>query len=127
MARPRKPTAHLELVGAFEKNPQRSRDAEPQCDEPVKKPPGLSKNAVKAWEFLCECAVPGVLTKMDSSYLALASEALGNVWANKDATIADMHKVGMMLGKMGMTPSDRSNVVVAKKKQDNPFDEFTKA
>ena len=127
MARPRKPTAHLELVGAFERNPNRTRDEEPQSDEPVKMPHDLSDAGRHAWEFLCECAVPGVLTKMDSSYLALASEALGAVWSNEKATIADMHKVGMMLGKMGMTPSDRSNVVVAKKKQDNPFDEFDKA
>jgi hypothetical protein len=114
MARPRKPTAHLELVGAFKKNPQRTRDSEPVCEEDVLQPPvGLSDDALEAWHFLVDCAVPGVLTKMDSAYLALTARALAATWKG-EVDVASMHKVGTMLGKMGMTPSERSRVVVPK-------------
>ena len=114
MARPKKPTSQLKLVGAFDKNPNRKRESEPVCTEPVEMPDHLSDDAQTAWAFLTACAVPGVLTKMDSSYLALASEALGRVWYGEKSSIAEMHRVGLMLGKMGMTPSDRSQVVVPK-------------
>ena len=126
MARPKKPTAHLELVGAFKKDPQRKRESEPVCDEPPVIPDDtLTEDGRRAWDFLVETAVPGVLTGMDSAYLALCANALGKVWADKDCTITDMKNAGLMLGKLGMTPSDRSNVVVPKKK-DNAFDKYKK-
>lgn len=125
--RPKKPTAHLELVGAFKKDPQRKRAAEPQCDEPPIMPRGiLTKPGRRAWRFLVKTAVPGVLTQMDSAYLAVTANALGAVWDDPAATITDLKQVGIMLGKLGMTPSDRSNVVVPKKK-DNAFAQFKKA
>lgn len=127
MGRPRKPTAHLELVGAFAKNPQRTRDSEPVCDEDVVMPPAdLSEDALEAWNFLVSCSVPGVLTKMDSSYLALCARALSVTWKG-EIDVAALHKVGTMLGKLGMTPSERSKVVVARKEKPNPFSAYRKA
>jgi len=127
MARPKKPTAHLELVGAFKKNPQRARDSEPVCDQlPVIPDKTLTEDGRRAWDFLIETAVPGVLTGMDSAYLTLAANALGRIWAHPESSISDMKQVGMMLGKLGMTPSDRSNVVVPRKKE-SEFAKFKKA
>ena len=115
MARPKKPTAHLELVGAFKKNPNRARDTEPVCNAPVIIPPQLSENGKKAWDFIVGNAVPGVLTAMDSAYLGLCAESLAHCWWGEKVTITDRRTVGAMLGKMGMTPSERSGVVVPKK------------
>ena len=131
MARPRKPTAQLKLVGAFEKDPQRKRDSEPVCTEPVGPAPArLTEYQVEAWNYLVDSAVDGVLTRMDRAYLELVSIALSNVWywnevmatENKDGetvaarpmVISTLQTVGFMLGKLGMTPSDRSQVVVPK-------------
>lgn len=126
MARPRKPTAHLELVGAFKKDPQRARDSEPVCNEPPLVPDDtLTDDGRRAWDFLVKTAVPGVLTEMDSAYLALTANALGRIWADPASTITDMKTVGIMLGKLGMTPSDRSNVAVPKKKE-SEFARFKK-
>ena len=127
MARPRKPTAILELVGAFKHDPGRKRDHEVHCSEDVMLPPvDLDPDAMQAWEFLVECAVPGVLTKMDSTYLALVAKAVSVAW-KPEAKIDEMYKAGNMLGKLGMTPSDRSKVIVPRAKDVNPYAAFKKA
>ena len=119
MARPPKPTAHLRLAGAFEKDPQRDRPDEPQCDEPPQLHAELSENGRKAWDFLVATAVDGVLTRMDSSYLTLVSEALGEIWyGSEKPTVDALYKAGNMLGRLGMTPSDRSKIVVPRKEKD---------
>ena len=124
MSRPRKPTANLELVGAFKRNPNRKREGEPVSDESATAPKTLSENGRKAWDFMVETAVPGVLQKMDSAYLALTAEALGECWYGEKPSIPDLQRVGNMLVRLGMTPTERSKVVVAKKKTENPFAKF---
>ena len=115
MARPRKPTAQLELVGAFKHNPDRTRDAEPQCDEDALLPHERITDAEReAWDFLVATAVPGVLTAMDSASLLLCARCLSAVW-DGEVNITDSLKVNTMLGKLGMTPSERSRVVVPRK------------
>lgn len=143
MGRPRKPTAQLELVGAFKKNPQRARESEPVCGEEVGEAPDrLSKTQQEAWDYIVHSCVPGVLTKMDRVYLELCSIALAYVWGwnaarqgresefeAKDIALnsVSLKDVGAMLGKLGMTPSERSKVVVPKKEKANPFAAYRKA
>lgn len=125
MSRPRKPTAHLELVGAFKKDPQRRREGEPVSDESAIPHLKLTENGRLAFDFLVETAVPGVLQKMDSAYLALTAEALGRVWyGGESVTMADLQRAGQMLVRLGMTPTERSKVVVAKKAEKNPYAKF---
>ena len=126
MGRPRKPTAHLELVGAFKKNPQRTREGEPVSDESALPHPEMSENGRKAFAFLMETAVPGVLQKMDSAYLALTCELLGDIWHGGNRNTADYKKAADMLAKLGMTPTERSKVVVAKKEKPNKFQQLKK-
>ena len=128
MARPRKPTAHLELVGAFKHDPQRKREGEPVSDDPAMPHPSLSENGQKAFQFLLDTAVPGVLQKQDSAFVALAAEVLGQIWHGEDKpSIMDMHRAGQLLVRLGRTPTERSRVVVAKKDKPNPFSAFKKA
>ena len=119
MARPRKPTAHLKLADSFKVHPERERPDEPQCDEPPQIHATLSENGRKAWDFLVMTAVDGVLTRMDSSYLTLVAEALGEIWYGDGKPTVDMlYKAGNMLGRLGMTPSDRSKIVVPRQEKD---------
>ena len=197
--RPRKPTQHLTLVDAFKKNPQRAREEEPACHEPVGDPPErLTPSQIEAWNYLADSAVPGVLTRMDRAYLELCARALAVVWypdgepvqmipleqrlhdwkeqhelsirgaareigvgvgivrrllqgrrgrADIDERVSkylDRHEqagsedeketkkpsarrlvaiwkeVGIMLGKLGMTPSERSKIVVPKETRKKP-------
>ena len=134
MGRPRKPTAHLEIVGAFKAHPERVRDAEPQCDEAVGgAPEWLTKSQRKAWDYLANSAsmCPGVLTKMDRAYLELCARALAGVWDYDETenngramTGNGLSVVGKMLGKLGMTPSERSGVVVPRGAEQSVWDEF---
>ena len=55
MARPRKPTKYLKLVGAFKKNPKRlkEREGEPEVTAPLGDPPDRLDEAEKArWHEL---------------------------------------------------------------------------
>ena len=119
----RKPTAHLKLIGAFDKNPSRKRESEPVCDEPIGKAPArLDEIQTEAWEDLVASAdsVPGVLTRMDRAYLELCSIALAGIWSyNANEKLLSTHalkSVGYMLGKLGMTPAVRTNLVIERHK-----------
>ena len=126
--RPRKPTANLELVGAFKKNPNRKREGEPVSDESAVPHENLSENGRKAFTFLVDTAVPGVLQKMDSAYLALTAEALGAIWYGGDTpSITELQKAGTMLVRLGMTPTERSRVIVSKPEKKSKFADYKKA
>ena len=137
MGRQKKPTAHLELVGAFKKDPQRKRDSEPVCNEPIGPAPArLTDIQREAWDYLVDSArdVPGLFTRLDRAFLQMCSMALAAIWeydpearGKKQLSVNALNTVGSMLGKLGMTPSERSNVIVPKQKEANPFSEFTKA
>jgi len=133
----KKPTAHLELVGAFKKDPQRKRDSEPVCKAPVgKAPKRLTKDQREAWNYLVDSAkdVPGVLTRLDRAFLELCAIGLAGVWtydpANNNSrplSANALSTVGNMLSKLGMTPVDRSNVVVPKAENKDEYGDFTPA
>jgi len=128
----KKPTAHLELVGAFKKNPDRKRAHEPACRKPVgPAPKRLLPRQKEAWKFLVNSAgdVPGVLTKLDRAFLELCAIGLAGIWDSnvEDKTVPQsaLKAVGAMLAKLGMTPTDRSNVVVPRKGEKGEYDNFT--
>lgn len=146
MARPRKPTAILELVGAFKHDPSRRRDNEPVSDGEVGSAPDrLSDKQVEAWDYLVASCAAGVLTQMDRAYLELTAIMLARVWmwngwCGQDSAVREDNETifapdlgtlikdtGAMLGKLGMNPSERSRVVVAKKDKPNPFARYGKA
>ena len=67
MARPRKPTAVLELTGAFRKDPQRRRNEPGYSPGVPDQPPGMSEAARKIWDSLVDELVgSGVLRTIDA-------------------------------------------------------------
>ena len=97
-------------------------------DDPAIPHPQLSENGQKAFQFLLDTAVPGVLQKQDSAMVSMTAEVLGEIWYGEDKpSILDMHRAGQLLVRLGMTPTERSRVVVAKKDKPNPFAAFKKA
>ncbi len=76
MARPRKPTAVLELTGAFKHNPQRKRPNEPKESRPLGDPPArLPAAARRYWRELADMA--GVsLTRRDRWTVELAARLM---------------------------------------------------
>lgn len=117
MARPRKPTAVLELKGAFNKDPQRQRDAEPVPTDDIGDPPGhFDVMQCKTWQEIVSIAPPGVLFNSDrlalEMFVCLLVEFRGNPNGFHQAKLGRLES---LCGKFGMTPSDRSKIIVKKR------------
>lgn len=112
MARPRKPTAILELSGAFRKNPQRraAREGEPTPAGEVGPPDGNLPGPVAAcWREIVAGAAPGVLTTSDriavrSAARLMVLEAKGKIRTGERVLL---HR---LLSDFGMTPRGRCYV-----------------
>ncbi len=111
MARPRKPTAALELAGAFKKDPKRGKERanEPKPTTKLGKPPEhLDELQKLIWD---EMAAEGFwLTGADRFLFEVAVKLfakfrLGIIFESKDASAL----VGT-LNKLGFGPTERSKI-----------------
>jgi len=129
MARPRLPTAVHDLKGTAVVHPERMRERanEPEPFGGVGPcPERLGASIAEAWDYIVSCAAAGVLTSMDKVSLQLAASLLAQFWQSpaefEPKHIARLHA---LLGSFGMTPADRSKVVVQKPAKDgNKFAKF---
>ncbi|MDK1489368.1 hypothetical protein QN219_04765 [Sinorhizobium sp. 7-81] len=126
MARPRKPTAALELKGSFKKDPQRksARQNEPRPSAPVGAAPKLfDADERKLWD---ELAGYGFwLTDADRLMLEIAVKLM--VLFRKSALDGGgISKLIGALAKLGFSPTDRSKVQApgAKEPEADPFADF---
>ena len=112
MARPRKPTGILDITGAFKNHPNRRRPREPQPRGDVGKPPDRLNEAQRArWAELVDLCAPGVLTEQDRP----AVELFCRLWQDSiDGRLkgSELAQFRMLMCRLGLTPSDRSNVKV---------------
>lgn len=124
MSRSRTPTAILDARGAFDKNPNRRRDGEPECRDPLGSvPEHFDELQRAAWNQLAsECAL-GVLTRADTVAMEQAAILLAQMRADPNGLSVDRHRLlAHFLGRFGMTPSDRAKLSIPKAKDDaNPY------
>jgi hypothetical protein len=123
MGRPRTPTNVLALRGAFDKNPDRARE-DAETTGPIGEAPDyFNEKEVAAWDEIVLNAPVAVLRNSDRFILELASRLLAEQRDNwLDFPAARLARLEAMLGKMGLSPSDRAKVGGAGKKQaKNPF------
>ena len=117
MGRARKPTNVLKMQGVAKNHPERINErekTEPKCDQPLQDPPKyLKADEVKIWHELAELIVPGVLTAMDSCVFEITVRLMYKFRKNK-ITAGELGQLTKNLANMGLTPADRSKVVVAK-------------
>lgn len=111
MARPRKPTKVLELTGAFKKNPQRKRNGEPVPTGGIGAYAKGSIDRAKIWdEIVGQCAL-GVLANADRLALEIAVEYVRQFRMEPvKFSAAKIHVLVAILGRFGMTPSDRAKM-----------------
>lgn len=130
MARPRKPTALLELTGAFRKDPQRWRGAAPQPTGPLGAPPDrLEPAEKKCWLELEALVPPGILFNSDrwhveitACLLAKMRDPRGGLGGKHGLRAGEVRLLNKCLTQMGMTPADRSRIAIIKEDEsDNPF------
>lgn len=126
MARPRKPTAVLELKGAFKKDPNRktARAGEPIISEEIGPPPAQLGAAEKAlWR---ELAGYGTwLTAGDRLLLEIACRLMV-LFRGNALDGGGISKLITSLAKLGFSPTDRSKVNApgAKEEAMDPYAEF---
>jgi hypothetical protein len=126
MPRPPKPTALLELNGAFKKNPSRGRARadEPRPEDPLGPPPEdwvrraehsqKHIELLRAWEEIVGQAAFGVLTSADRDCVEMAARLKYKIRFEK-WTSGDAAQLKVYLRSMGLTPEDRARVTGAKK------------
>lgn len=132
MAPPRKPSNILELKGSFKKNPRRGveREHEP---EPVGEigdaPASLDEREKACWQEIVKMCHAGSLCAADALILEHGARVLAALRSNpvyEDVKL--MVRLEATLGKLGLTPADRSKVQVIKAKEvENPFAKFKAA
>lgn len=118
MARPRKPTAVLELTGAFQKDPQRKRPNEPKPTGSLGEPPVDFDEYLKAlWQDLVRMVPAGVLTNADRWLVELACRTMRQV-KKGEALAAEKNLLLSCLSRMGLTPADRSKIAAQPQKEE---------
>lgn len=126
MARPRKPTAVLELKGAFKKDPSRgkARANEPKVDETIGSPPNhLPEDAALLWAELAQYGT--WLTAGDRLMLEIAVRLMA-MFRKNELDGGGISKLITALSKLGFNPTDRSKVNApgGKEPEEDPFAEF---
>lgn len=115
MARPRKPTALHALSGAMEHNPARFADRadEPKDDRPLGPPPEFLRPDQRAAWMEIERLAPWV-TMADRVAVEIAASLLAAFRAIGVGQMPPhlLTRLETMLGRLGLTPSDRSKVRV---------------
>src|SRR6266481_1181085 len=112
MPRPRTPTAKLIAKGSFLRHPERkrARAAEPKPIGRLGEPPRLFKGARKTiWLELSELIPPGVAANCDRWVVELLV-CLMQKFRSGRAKSSEAKQIESLLGKLGMTPADRSRV-----------------
>lgn len=126
MARPRTPTKLLDARGAFKKDPQRKRHGEPEVRDPLGSPPDwLTEFQLVEWREIVHRAPLGVLTAADWHSVAIASVLYAEFKTDAASMpVARITTLEKLLGKFGMSPSDRAKLSIEKPKDANPFAAF---
>ena len=108
------PTNVLDARGAFENHPERRRAREGEVVPEGKiggVPNTLSKDGKKAWKYLVGQCPKGVLTSADRAAMELVAGAYAQLWdEDKPITIPHRNTVLAMMGKFGLTPTDRAGL-----------------
>jgi hypothetical protein len=119
-SRPRKPTAALELSGAFKKDPQRraARQHEPIPAGPLGEPPEhFDEYHVKLWRELALQVPAGVLTISDRWIFEITCNLMAK-FRKGAASAGDMTRLIQCIGRIGLDPSTRSSVSTPEKSQE---------
>lgn len=122
MARPRKPTAALELNGAFAHNPKRAeaRKHEPQPNGPLGDPPETFDDVQKeVWRQMA--AEAHWLTSADAFMFEVAVRYMVRFKTGLTDSKSDALLINV-LNKLGFGPAERSKISAPGAKKDNEED-----
>ena len=126
MARISDPTNIKILKGVDKKNPNRVNHNEPASGELGNHPLHFEeKNLISIWNEIKSNVADGVFQSSDRIALEVCCVLLFEFRSDPVNFPTMKHgKLESYLSKFGMTPTDRSKIIVAKKTDDNPFKDF---
>jgi hypothetical protein len=123
MGAPKKPMALRELHGTADRNKHRTNQDQPVPARGIGPSPGhLPFQHAAIWDEIVGQMYPGVLGEADR----LALEAMVRLVVDmrtdyENFTAAKMTQLISLCGRFGMTPSDRTKIVVPKGEKQNTF------
>jgi hypothetical protein len=124
MGAPRKPTALKSLQGTDKQHPARINRNEPTPARGIG-PANTSLTEYEAaiWDEVVGISYRGVLGEADRIALEMMCRLIAEMRLNfEEMTAAKITQLSQLLGRFGMTPSDRTKIVIPKEQNVNPFD-----
>jgi len=131
MGAPKKPTALRELHGTANRNKHRDNQNQPTPERGIGPcPDHFTEQQREIWDYLVSVMFAGVLGVSDRPTFELLSVLF---WRfrfgsyEQDAVIpalavGEMTLMNNIMAKYGMTPSDRTKIIVPKAEKKNPFE-----
>ena len=129
MGAPRAPTALKQMRGTDKKNPARMNDNEPVPTKgigpSIRNGSGsnLNQQEQAIWDEIVSISYAGVLGEADRIALEMMCRLVHEMRTDfTEMTAAKITQLSQLLGRFGMTPSDRTKITVPKGEKKNPFD-----
>lgn len=126
MPNPKKPQALRELHGTANRNKHRDNDSQPTPTRGIgPAPKHLNELEAAAWDEIVGNLYVGVLGEGDKFALETLARLVVEMRTNFELMpAAKLTQMINLFGRFGMTPSDRTKIVVPKQKETNPFERF---
>ena len=120
----KKPMELRELHGTSHRNKQRNNNNAPIKTGGIGSPPShLLPEQVKIWDEVVSNMYAEVLGEGDKMAFEMLVRLIHEMRTNfSDMPGAKLSQLNSLLSKFGMTPSDRTKIVVPKKDKKNPFE-----
>ena len=124
MGAPKKPSALKAVQGTDKRNKTRMNPNEPT---PVRgigpAHSSLTEYEQGVWDEIVGISYAGVLGEADRLALEMMCRLVAEMRLNyEEFTAAKLTQLSNLCGRFGMTPSDRTKIVIPKKENKNPFE-----
>jgi len=124
MGAPRKPTALKQIEGTDKRNKTRMNPDEPTPARGIgPSHDSLTEYEREIWDEVVGISYRGVLGEADRIALEMMCRLIAEMRLDfTEMTAAKITQLSQLLGRFGMTPSDRTKIVIPKEQNVNPFD-----
>lgn len=126
MGAPKKPSALKAVQGTDQKNKDRMNANEPIPTRGIGPAhTSLTEFERKIWDEVVGIQYAGVLGEADRIALEMMCRLIAEMRLDfVEMTAAKITQLSQLIGRFGMTPSDRTKIVVPKQEKSNPFSEM---
>ena len=124
MGAPKKPSALKAMQGTDKRNKDRLNNNEPTPSRGIgPNHESLSEYEAAVWDEVVGISYRGVLGEADRIALEMMCRLIAEMRLNfEEMTAAKITQLSQLLGRFGMTPSDRTKIVIPKEQNANPFE-----